>query len=143
MSTYSAHIITSSAPELGEPAVIIMADTGDEIGAANKIAYYPLDGALPTAVDILDEHGWQITSTFDTVAHGYLTATVKAPGLAAMPGHSSESDVLWQDAAPDTPPCSWFAKCSHAATHYRQHPILGDVPICNRCANKIEKIEGE
>ena len=30
-------------------------------------------------------------------------------------------------------PCKWFALCENAATGALAHPILGDVPICDRC----------
>lgn len=34
--------------------------------------------------------------------------------------------------------CQWFALCDHEATTTRPHPILGDVPICDRCDKKVE-----
>jgi hypothetical protein len=30
--------------------------------------------------------------------------------------------------------CQWFALCTNEATRVEPHPILGDVPICDRCA---------
>jgi hypothetical protein len=30
--------------------------------------------------------------------------------------------------------CQWFAHCSHQATHLCPHPVLGDVPCCDRCS---------
>jgi hypothetical protein len=38
--------------------------------------------------------------------------------------------------------CAWWALCDHQATHYRPHPVLGDVPICDRCEDKITTIKG-
>lgn len=38
--------------------------------------------------------------------------------------------------------CRWFARCDNPATGTRPHPILGDVPICDRCREKIERLEG-
>lgn len=35
-------------------------------------------------------------------------------------------------------PCEWFALCDHPATGTMPHPILGDVPICDRCRAKVE-----
>ena len=29
--------------------------------------------------------------------------------------------------------CRWFLRCANDATHTQSHPILGDVPICDRC----------
>lgn len=37
--------------------------------------------------------------------------------------------------------CSWFAKCPNPATTVRAHPILGGVPICQRCDEKVGGIE--
>lgn len=34
--------------------------------------------------------------------------------------------------------CHWFAKCPNPANGLRDHPVLGDVPICQRCDDKIE-----
>lgn len=32
--------------------------------------------------------------------------------------------------------CDWYALCMFAAAGTAKHPILGDVPICPRCAEK-------
>lgn len=37
--------------------------------------------------------------------------------------------------------CQWFALCENEATTTRPHPILGDVPICQRCDEKVARIE--
>ena len=34
--------------------------------------------------------------------------------------------------------CQWFVKCINQAVGVVPHPILGDVPICKRCADKLE-----
>jgi hypothetical protein len=36
--------------------------------------------------------------------------------------------------------CEWFALCDNLATTTRPHPILGDVPICERCDAQMERI---
>jgi hypothetical protein len=36
--------------------------------------------------------------------------------------------------------CEWFALCDHAATGTMTHPILGEVPICDRCRAKVESL---
>lgn len=33
--------------------------------------------------------------------------------------------------------CEWFAACSNDATGNVAHPILGLVPTCQRCADKL------
>jgi len=35
-------------------------------------------------------------------------------------------------------PCRWFALCTNPATTLEPHPILGTVPICDRCAAKVK-----
>ena len=32
--------------------------------------------------------------------------------------------------------CEWYARCTHAAVGVVEHPILGPVPTCARCAAK-------
>lgn len=36
--------------------------------------------------------------------------------------------------------CEWFAGCDNDATTTRSHPVLGPVPICERCQSKIESL---
>lgn len=38
--------------------------------------------------------------------------------------------------------CEWFARCGNEAWSLEPHPILGDVPICQRCADKLDTIDG-
>lgn len=33
--------------------------------------------------------------------------------------------------------CEWFLLCTQPAHTRRSHPVLGDVPICLRCAAKL------
>jgi len=40
-------------------------------------------------------------------------------------------------------PCQWFAACTHNAVTERLHPILGAVPICKRCDEKVGRIEAQ
>lgn len=37
-------------------------------------------------------------------------------------------------------PCQWFAHCDNQATATKAHPVLGAVPVCARCAAKIDRI---
>ncbi len=34
--------------------------------------------------------------------------------------------------------CEWFAYCENRATLTMPHPVLGGVPICERCASRPE-----
>lgn len=34
--------------------------------------------------------------------------------------------------------CQWFALCTNDAHGTVRHPILGNVPTCDRCARKLE-----
>lgn len=37
--------------------------------------------------------------------------------------------------------CQWFLLCKNTATTTEPHPILGEVPICARCAAKVKAIK--
>lgn len=41
--------------------------------------------------------------------------------------------------APVVPTCAWFALCANDADGVVDHPILGQVPTCTRCATKAEQ----
>jgi hypothetical protein len=34
--------------------------------------------------------------------------------------------------------CQWFALCANPADGVVRHPVLGDVPTCKRCAQKLD-----
>ena len=36
--------------------------------------------------------------------------------------------------------CQWFLKCTRPAVTTLEHPILGAVPICQECKDKIERL---
>lgn len=38
-----------------------------------------------------------------------------------------------------TTTCQWFVRCVRKATGTLAHPILGDVPICDRCRRLAEE----
>jgi hypothetical protein len=40
-------------------------------------------------------------------------------------------------------PCKWFARCENAAVTTQSHPVLGDVPICQRCLDWYKRMGGK
>lgn len=36
--------------------------------------------------------------------------------------------------------CQWWLLCDNLATTTRTHPILGEVPICKSCDEKMEAL---
>lgn len=36
-----------------------------------------------------------------------------------------------------TPTCRWFALCTRPSAGTVRHPVLGDVPTCQRCADRL------
>jgi hypothetical protein len=37
--------------------------------------------------------------------------------------------------------CAWWLNCTNEAVTVEPHPILGKVPICARCRDKLRAIE--
>lgn len=35
--------------------------------------------------------------------------------------------------------CEWFARCGRPAVDLRAHPIIGGVPVCERCARFVDE----
>ena len=42
----------------------------------------------------------------------------------------------------ESPRCMWWLNCTNKAETVEPHPVLGDVPICYRCEQKLRRIEG-
>lgn len=38
-------------------------------------------------------------------------------------------------------PCQWFLQCFNKPAGTARHPILGDVPICHRCLERMAAID--
>lgn len=36
------------------------------------------------------------------------------------------------------PGCAWFAACDNVSTGTKSHPIIGEVPICDRCRARVD-----
>lgn len=34
--------------------------------------------------------------------------------------------------------CEWFARCTNETSQAAGHPVLGPVPICDRCADMLD-----
>lgn len=62
------------------------------------------------------------------------TDTITVEGYTGRVKVADEGDVL-------RVLCMWFALCENDATTRRHHPVLGEVPICDRCDARIEAIE--
>lgn len=39
--------------------------------------------------------------------------------------------------------CEWYTLCGDEATTTRPHPILGSVPICERCDTLIDRLDAQ
>ena len=37
--------------------------------------------------------------------------------------------------------CEWFLLCDNTTTRAAKHPILGQVPVCDRCARHVGLID--
>lgn len=41
----------------------------------------------------------------------------------------------------ERPECEWFAMCDNRAIGTLPHPVIGPVPICERCANLVGQLD--
>lgn len=51
----------------------------------------------------------------------------------SAPRQSSSNVLIVEDAVVR---CQWFLRCENPATTTRSHPVLGAVPVCERCAGR-------
>lgn len=71
----------------------------------------------------------------DTNRHGDVTAIrgTDDTDADAVAFTGDEADVFEVE-------CAWFAGCDHTATSLEPHPVLGDVPICERCKARNDRM---
>ena len=54
-------------------------------------------------------------------------------------------DRVYAEGIDEPAPCMWFALCDNDANGLRTGPIrgggFGDIPICKRCDDKIERLK--
>lgn len=90
-------------------------------------AFFP-DGADDTLMSAIEDANWTVTWA---AAYYHYKAQHRATGARFEYVEGDLYDQTKKDAQLGA--CSWFAYCENPATHTQAHPILGDVPICDRC----------
>jgi len=55
----------------------------------------------------------------------------------------SNEDGLFEKATDEPVACAWYALCRNQATHLRSHPVLVQVPCCDRCGRKDRLLRAE
>ncbi|ABW88439.1 hypothetical protein SEA_EVANESCE_45 [Mycobacterium phage Evanesce] len=69
------------------------------------------------------------------------TITLAADYVADPEGAAASAVAFTGDQADvDVVPCAWFALCDQTAVALEPHPVLGAVPICERCRAKNERL---
>jgi DNA-binding MarR family transcriptional regulator len=68
------------------------------------------------------------------------SAPVNAVGKRGHARRSLTISITDAGRAAVAPLCQWFALCDHPATTTRSHPVLGEVPICDRCNSKMDRL---
>ena len=61
-------------------------------------------------------------------------------GDTSVPFELRDGAAYWTESIdPTVPiPCLWYAKCANAAVTSLPHAVLGQVPVCQRCADLTE-----
>ncbi|OCB43673.1 hypothetical protein A5721_23905 [Mycobacterium vulneris] len=81
---------------------------------------------------VWDDQSWIVAQVSP---HGILTMRpAEDPDAELVVFRGDEADVL-------EVLCAWFALCDQTATALEPHPVLGPVPICDRCAAKNAAVQ--
>lgn len=72
----------------------------------------------------------KLLATFVDEGDSFAFFTQAGVALAAAHG----IDLSWAPTV-DEPVCAWFRNCTNAAVTTVPHPVLGDVPCCQSCAD--------
>lgn len=92
-------------------------------------AFFP-DGADDTLMSAVQDAGWEVAWA---KAYYHYAAVQRSTGARF---EYVEGDLYDQTKQR----CEWFAGCGNLATHSQAHPILGDVPICDRCQGIYDRL---
>lgn len=93
---------------------------GLEPGTSCTVARsFPFEGGA--SVDCQLEDGREIQVALYDKNH---LVILRATGAQELPRHQDR--------------CEWFAACTNAADGDVRHPVLGMVPTCRRCADKLD-----
>lgn len=99
------------------------------------------DGEYPPAAPYVERDDELDTFATDEDAAAAIAAAVG--GLVVLVPVWREDDSQRRQPAVypwPTTPCRWWALCDQDATHTLSHPILGEVPICDRCQTKYDAL---
>ena len=86
-----------------------------------------------------------VDEMFGRLSHDQAEESRAATMLEEQAAEQAAERAAEVEAEPGPPgrllgPCMWFALCTNDATTTRPHPILGNVPICDRCDAKVDQI---
>jgi hypothetical protein len=105
---------------------------------------------------LVESEGFPFTQELRDSLVGHFMVSENEQGLVTVKQYTLESELIRhfeqmrdhydefmteQEVTPVQ--CQWFARCENDATGARNHPVLGDVPICDRCNDKVNRIDGQ
>ena len=84
-------------------------------------------------VDSLPGEGWHSDDAGGEVCDG-------CADDARLDAENDPEFACGVEPAVKTVTCQWFLLCENEATTTEPHPVLGAVPICGRCADKVARL---